>query len=154
MCIFRRLIDITLKFFKLDQCYCISICSKQPPYPTPSVLCASFPDLRDLNCMGPLTYFSVIRPLPLSHHAPQNPTPPSFTHRLAAKDGVCLYVWVCLCVCPCVLLSAITVCALCVAISRLLASFYRFIEAQSVNRQCKQSACFECRLNVCVTKPE
>jgi len=37
--------------------------SKQPPDPTPSTLCASFPDLRDLNCMGPLTYFPVIRPL-------------------------------------------------------------------------------------------
>src|SRR6218665_4163315 len=37
--------------------------SKQPPDPTLSTLCASFPDLRDLNCMGPLTYFWVIRPL-------------------------------------------------------------------------------------------
>ena len=31
--------------------------SEQPPDPTPSTNCASFPDLRDLNCMGPLTYF-------------------------------------------------------------------------------------------------
>src|SRR6218665_3961880 len=37
--------------------------SEQPPDPTPSTNCASFPDLRDLNCMGPLTYFLVIRPL-------------------------------------------------------------------------------------------
>src|SRR6218665_2175670 len=37
--------------------------SKQPPDPTPSALWASFPDRRNLNCMGPLTYFPVIRPL-------------------------------------------------------------------------------------------
>src|SRR6218665_4224710 len=37
--------------------------SKQPPEPTPSTLCSSFPDLLDLNCRGPLTYFLVIRPL-------------------------------------------------------------------------------------------
>src|SRR6218665_3769071 len=37
--------------------------SKQPLNPTPSTLCASFPDRRDLNCMGPLVIFLVIRPL-------------------------------------------------------------------------------------------
>src|SRR6218665_2556892 len=37
--------------------------SKQPPDAHPSALWASFPDLWDLNCMGPLTYFPVIQPL-------------------------------------------------------------------------------------------
>src|SRR6218665_3204546 len=33
--------------------------SKQPLNPTPSTLCASFLDRRDLNCMGPLAMFSL-----------------------------------------------------------------------------------------------
>src|SRR6218665_4143443 len=41
--------------------------SKQPPDPTPSPLRVSFPDLRDLNCMGPLTYFPVFDHCPRVH---------------------------------------------------------------------------------------